>query len=216
MARNFSLLFLVAAARALLFPTAPTIQPALPTNVARPRAGTITARAQAQKLATNMKGAPVWDLRVAGEGDAASISALSEGLYPEAVVSQLVGAGDCVVGESGGNVVSAALAHSTGTGAKGATARADLLAVLEVAGLPEEVRLKTGLGVLKKLKMGGVTEARCAVAADDKKNLAFAAALGFAPTPGGAAKADKKEKVLASFQANLLAMNPDPQKRIKD
>ncbi|KAL3922944.1 MAG: hypothetical protein SGPRY_004379 [Prymnesium sp.] len=58
-----------------------------------------------------MKGAPIWDLRVATATDVDEISRLSKNMLPPDVVSALVSTGYCLVGESGGKMVSAALVH---------------------------------------------------------------------------------------------------------
>lgn len=74
------------------------------------RCGVPEMRAQTGlKLATDIKGNLAWDLRIAGAGDAANIAALTGGKYPSEVCASLLAGGNCVVGESGGTLVTAAL-----------------------------------------------------------------------------------------------------------
>jgi hypothetical protein len=61
------------------------------------------------KLAVDIKGNPVWDLRVATADDAEAISKLTGGRYTTDVLAPLLSSKTCIVGESGNQLVTAAL-----------------------------------------------------------------------------------------------------------
>ncbi|KOO21325.1 hypothetical protein Ctob_006705 [Chrysochromulina tobinii] len=121
------------------------------------------AREKPVQLATSIKGTPIWDLRVATPEDVPTIVGMSDGLYPSELVSLCVSNGNCVVGESGVNVISAALVHTTGK------TSSDLLAILERPDMPAEV----------------ADEDR---ARDDKAKLALVEKLGLAKAGAGGDK----------------------------
>lgn len=167
-------------------------------------------RQQELKLATNMKGAPVWDLRVASADDVGEIRELLGNAYPTEVLLSLVAMGHSVVGESGGTVVSSALVACTG----GKSPRGDLISVGAIPSAPAEIREKTALAALKKLKLGGFGEASCSISETDKDSLEFVTAVGFSKATASANAG--LPAGFESYHANLMAMNPDPQKKIKD
>jgi len=61
------------------------------------------------KLAVDIKGNPAWDLRVATADDAGAISTLTGGRYTTDVLGPLLSSKTCIVGESGNQLVTAAL-----------------------------------------------------------------------------------------------------------
>ena len=141
-------------------------------------------------------------MRVATPEDVPTIVGMSGGLYPSELVSLCVSNGNCVVGESGVNVISAALVHTTGK------TSSDLLAILERPDMPAEVAEKTALGALKKLKGSGFVSLSTAVGSDDKAKMALVEKLGLAKSGAGGDK-------IISFVANLASMNPDPRMKMK-
>ena len=190
---------LTSLALGLVLPQTPPLQQQ-PATIRRARP--VWARTQeGVTLARDIKGAAVWDLRVAGPDDVSDIASLSP-LYPSSVVSTLVGGGNVVVGESGSSIISAALV------AAGGDQSAELLAVICADGVDAESRRKAGLAALRRLKGAGCSEVVAACAADDKTSAELATSLGL--TPGAATKAD-----LQHFKALLAAINPDPGKKLK-
>jgi len=209
-----TLLVLLSAPQAagLLLGTNTAIAPAF-----RCRHNRVVARTDDKlKLALDIKGKPIWDLRVAANSDASALSEIAKGMYPEEILSPLVSSGYCIVGESGGQVVSAALVHafkglvdkSKGVDG-GIEEHADLLSVLAKPGLPAEMRQQTALAALRKLKSKGFSDVICSVATDDKENVEFVKSLGMEETKSSA-------KDVVTFRGPLLMMNPDPQKKIKE
>lgn len=184
----------------------------------RVRSSAITARASDKvKLALDIKGKPIWDLRKASADDVVKISQLAGSkMWPSDVVSSLVSGGMCVVGESGDTLVSCALVH-TYNGLKkpaegmagGLEKCAELLTVLDASGVPDDIREKTALGALRLLKTEGFAEVTCSIATDDKENKAFVDKLKLQP-------AASDNKAVLQYAANLLSMNPDPQKKMKN
>ena len=61
------------------------------------------------KLALDIKGNPSWDLRVATSDDAAAISKMMGGRYTTDVLAPLLTSQTCIVGESGAEIITAAL-----------------------------------------------------------------------------------------------------------
>jgi len=185
--------------------------------VSASRLGVVEARAQeGLNLATDIKGKAVWNLRKANDADAAKLSKLSGGVYPNEILLPLLSSGHCLVGESNGQLVSAALVH-TFKGLKdqekgvsgGLDERADLISVLAAEGLPSEMRVQTALGALKLLKAKGFSDVLCAVSPEDKENVDFVKQLGLSATK-------TQSKDVLHFEGPLMSMNPDPQKKIKD
>ena len=88
-------------------------QPAL--HVVRRALPPVARAGEGVSLAVDDEGTPIWDLRVATATDTDAISRLSKGLLPSDVVTALMSSGHCLVGESGGKMVSAALVHSFNT-----------------------------------------------------------------------------------------------------
>lgn len=129
----------------------------------------VVARANNEvKLATDIKGAVVWDLRTAKVDDIDEISAMAGARIPKEILATLISGGFCMVGESGGQLISASLVHTFNflkDKAKGLAGGldqgADIVAILALSNAPEEVREKTALGSLKKLKSAFVVEASC-------------------------------------------------------
>jgi len=181
------------------------------------RAGMPAMRVQEGiKLATDIKGNPIWDLRVATGDDAAAIAKLTGGRYTSDVLAPLLSGKTCIVGESGNEIVTAALV-TTYKGVKskekglagGLEDRAELLSVVQAEGLPAVAgtwRRQTALGALKTLKGSGFSDVISVIPADDKAGAEFLSDLGMQESAAGD---------MNKFSAMLLAMNPDPQKRIK-
>lgn len=166
-------------------------------------------------MAKDIKGKAVWDLRLAAASDCAAIAELMGAGYTKELVNPLVQRGLCVVGESGRSLVSAALVHTfKGVRENGAIdENAELLSVIAADGVPNdvsgEIRMKTAQGCLKNLKAKKFSEVFCAFPATSKEDVEFITTLQLQEVPSA-------DKEAAKFRANLMAMNPDPQKKLKD
>jgi len=200
-----------------LLSTAATFQlPYSPAHVAtRTARSSVLARTEEGiKLELDLKGNPVWDLRIAVAEDSDGISALSDGVYSQEVVSTLVSSGMCLVGESQGKVITAALVHtfkelknpSAGING-GLDQHAELLTVLGAKGISDELREKTVLGCMRTLKLAGFTDLLCNIDADDIAAQNFVTKIGCQEKVG----LDKQK----TFTAPLFVMNPDPRKKIR-
>lgn len=166
-------------------------------------------------MAKDIKGKAVWDLRLAAASDSEAIAELCGAGYTKELVNPLVQGGLCVVGESGRSLVSAALVHTfKGVRENGAIdENAEILSVIAASGVPNdivgEIRMKTAQGCLKNLKAKQFSEVFCAFPAASKEDVEFVTSLQLQEVKSA-------DKDVATFRANLMAMNPDPQKKLKD
>tara|TARA_B100000524_G_scaffold346674_1_gene247239 strand:- start:604 stop:1350 length:747 start_codon:yes stop_codon:yes gene_type:complete len=166
-------------------------------------------------MAKDIKGKAIWDLRLAAPSDSEAIAELCGTGYTKEMISPLVQRGLCVVGESGRSLVSAALVHTyKGVRENGKIdENAELLCVTTAGGVPKElageIRMKTAQGSLKNLKAKQFSQVVCTFPAAAKENVEFVTSLQLQPMQSA-------DKEVAKFCANLMAMNPDPQKKLKD
>lgn len=178
-------------------------------------------------FAVDMKGNFVWDLRGATAEDASAVSALIGPKFPHAIVSSFIGDSDCCVvceasvkgtkkGEGYSGRVMGAVLVDVSTEVKdkeegfksGLVKKAELLAVVVDSALPsvEDVRKKLLLGAMKKLKTGGVVSISTNLASSEDEKISLLKQCFF--------KGSTTEGNRVSLKCNLVAENPDPQKKV--
>lgn len=178
-------------------------------------------------FAVDMKGNFVWTLRGAQADDAAAVAALVGKKFPPAVVASFIDDSECCViceasvkgakkGEGySGRVLGAVLVDiATEVRDKevgfssGLVKKGELLAVVVDPVLPsmEDVRKKLVLGAMKKLKdLGAVAVSITVPSSEDDKISMLKQCFFKGSTPDG-------NRV--TLKCNLVAENPDPQKKL--
>uniref|UniRef100_A0A7S2ZMX4 Uncharacterized protein n=1 Tax=Rhodosorus marinus TaxID=101924 RepID=A0A7S2ZMX4_9RHOD len=191
--------------------------------------GVVMMAAKPLKVNTDMKGAPVWTLREATSEDAGKIAGLGDvfdanlvdGLISTSEGSALVASVNLKGGEEGGdqaqltNVVVGAVLPNVSKDVTVPGGPADqklkmtgdiaLLTVDERMPEKDDVEKKLLLGALRKMKLAQVPEAYVTIRKGSERKTVLESS-GFAVT-----SEDDDEETLF---ANLLSLNPDPQKKI--
>ncbi|KAJ8901091.1 hypothetical protein NDN08_004951 [Rhodosorus marinus] len=191
--------------------------------------GMVMMAAKPLKVNIDMKGTPVWTLREATSEDAGKIAGLGEVFSAELVDSLILSSeGTALVasvnlkgGEEGGdqaqlsNVVVGAVVPNVSKAATVPGGPADqkltmsgdiaLLTVDERMPEKEDVEKKLLLGALRKLKLAQVSEAYVTIKKGSERKTVLESS-GFA--------ASSEEDDEETLFANLVSLNPDPQKKI--